>query len=135
VVFLLPVLVEGLAIDLILGWRLGLTISEIGFAAVAIILVIIACTALSVWGSIWDEDLNLAVEGTVQMMLQEEAAITPRRLGLLNLSLLLFAALLLVAYKLPPILALIVLLLFDGLVVTMMLHLSEAHLRRLIRRG
>lgn len=133
--FLLPVLVEGLAIDLILGWRLGLTISEIGFAAVAIILVIIACTTLSAWGSIWDEDLNLAVEGTVQMILQEEAAITPRRLALLNLSLLLFAALLLVVYELPPILALIVLMLLAGLVLTVMLRLSEAHLRRLVRVG
>ena len=132
-VFLLPVLVEGLAIDLVLGWRLGLT--EMGFAALAVILVIVACTALSVWGSIWDEDLSLAVEGTMQMLLQEEAAITPRRLALVNLSLLLFAALLLVIYKLPPIPALIVLMLLDGLGVTMMLRLSEAHVRRLTRRG
>src|SRR5207244_8108514 len=113
----------------------GLSVDTIGFAAVAIILVIIACTALSVWGSIWDADLDLSVEGTLQMMLQEEAAITPRRLGLVNLSLLLFAFSLLLAWKLPPLLALIVLTLLDGLVLTVMLRLSWAHLHRLIREG
>jgi len=134
-VFLLPVLSEGLAIDFIVSWRLGLTIGAIGFSAIAVALVIIGCTALPVWGGIWDENLNLAVEGGIQMMMQEEAAITPRRLVLLNLSLLLFAASLLLVWKLPPMLAITALFLLNALILPTTLLVSQRYLRHLLSIG
>lgn len=130
-VFLLPVLLEGLTIGLFLSWRLGLTLSSMSFATMAIILVILGCTALPVWGSVWDEDLNLMVEGAMQTLMQEEAAITRKRLALLNLSMVLLAASFLLIWKLPALFALLTLILLDGVVLMTMWYFGRTQLRRL----
>lgn len=133
--FLLPVLMVGLAANFLVSWRLGLTIGVAGFTTPAVMVVIMGCTALPVWGSIWDEDLHLAIEGTVQMIMQEEAAITPKRLALLNLSVVLFVMSCLIIWKLPLIIALLVLVIVHGLVAVIMWRLSRAYMYRLVRVG
>ncbi|TME00222.1 MAG: hypothetical protein E6I80_26485 [Chloroflexi bacterium] len=68
-------------------------------------------------------------------MLQEEAAISPKRLLLVYLSLVLFAASLLILWKLPPLLAIATLLLLDVTIMIVMLHWSRTYLRHLLQIG
>ena len=135
IVFLLPTLITSLGISLALGLRVGLPFGEQGFASITVLLIITGCTTLPVWGSVWDENLNLVIEGTIQMMMQEEAAITPKRIGLLNVSLLLFVSSLLLVWKFPPLLALSALMLLDGITFIVMHHFGHTQLRQLLRRG
>jgi len=79
--------------------------------------------------------LNLPVEGAIQVMLQEEAAISPKRLLLVYLSLVVFAGTLLILWKLPPRLAIATLLLLDVTIMIVMLHWSRTYLRHLLQIG
>jgi hypothetical protein len=133
--FILPATMAGLATDLFLSWRIGLPLTAIVYNTIAIVLVISGCIAPPVLGSIWEENLNLPVEGTIQIILQEEAAVSPKRLLLVYLSVLLLAVSLLILWKLPPILALATLLSLDITIVAAMLQLSRTYLRQLIRAG
>ena len=132
VLFLAPILVMGLAVTLLLGRGTGLTGSELGFATLAVALILIGDTGLLVWGSTWDEDLDLAVEGAMQTLLHEEAPITVRRLWLLNLGLLLLAVGLTLVWKLPAVLALPALVVLDGVVMAVAWRFSNVYLRRLL---
>lgn len=107
VLFLFPVLVEGLLVTLFLSWQIGLSVNQLGFALIAVFCIITASVALPVLGSIWDEDLEVIVEGRMQAILQEEAPISPKRMGLLNLSILLFVGMLVILWKTPPFFALV----------------------------
>jgi len=78
-------------------------------------------------------NLDLTVEGTVQALLQEEAAITPKRILLLNLTLVLFALLFLIVWKLPPMLAIAVLLFLDIAILALLFQWSRIYLRQLMR--
>jgi len=71
----------------------------------------------------------------MQMLLQEELPVTPRRLQLLGLGLLLLAIMLLLLWKLPLALALPALALLDGVVMMVLWRLSSARLYGLLRRG
>lgn len=132
VIFLGPILLMGLAITLLLGRGTGLSGTELGIAAIAVVLILVGDTALLVWGSAWDEDLDLAVEGTMQTLLHEEAPITVRRLWLLNMSLLLLVVGLTLVWKLPAMLALPALVLLDGVVLAVAWRFSCDYLRRLL---
>ncbi|TMD00367.1 MAG: hypothetical protein E6J11_05580 [Chloroflexi bacterium] len=101
--------------------------------AIAVPLAIIPCIALPVLGSTWELNLDLAVEGTVQALLQEEAAITPKRILLLNLTLVLFALLFLIVWKLPPMLAIAALLFLDIAILALLFQWSRIYLRQLMR--
>ena len=68
-------------------------------------------------------------------MLQEEAAISPKRLLLVYLSLVVFAGTLLILWKLPPRLAIATLLLLDVTIMIVMLHWSRTYLRHLLQIG
>jgi hypothetical protein len=133
--FLLPVLFEELIIALFLSWRFGLALSQVGFVVAAAALIVIGCTTLLVLGSVWDLDLNLAIEGAVEAILQEEAPVSPRRMALFNLCLLLFVAMFLLLWKLPPVPALVTLIALDLALVIGMQHLSCKHLQRLLKVG
>ncbi|HEY6406922.1 MAG TPA: hypothetical protein VIY29_05585 [Ktedonobacteraceae bacterium] len=133
--FLFPTMVVGLATDLFLSWRIGLPLAITVYSAVAVVLIIVGCIALPVLGSMWEENLNLPIEGTIQIIFQEEVAISLKRLLLVYLSLVLCAVSLLMLWKLPPMLALAALLLLDIAVLTVMLHWSKMYLRRLLRVG
>ena len=133
--FVLPILIQGLVVALFLTLRFGLTPGQAGFALVAMALMIVGTLTLFVWGSAWDEDLSLVVEGMTQTMLQEETPITPRRMWLLNLDLVTFAAMVLLLWKFPPVLALTALAILDVGIVMNMWHFSRVQLWRAIQRG
>ncbi len=109
VLFLLPVLTEGLLITLLLSWLVRLPLSQLGFALVAVLCTITATVALPVLGSVLDEDLEATVEGGMQAILQEEAPVSPKRIGLLNISVVLFVGMIVLLWKVPMIFALVIL--------------------------
>lgn len=133
--FALPILIQGLAVALFLAWRFALTPGQAGFALVAMALMVVGTLTLFVWGSAWDEDLSLVVEGATQTILQEETPITPRRMWLLNLGLASFAGMVLLLWKFPPILALTALVVLDAAIIAGMWHVGRAQLWRVIQVG
>jgi hypothetical protein len=134
-VVLLPILGEGLTMGLFLCWRLGLTFSQTSFVILATGLMITSCTTLLVLGSVWDEDLNLAVEGAVQTLLQEEAPLTPRRMALLSITIVCLSTMFLLLWRLPGALALPTLGILTVAIVISMWNFSCAHMRLLLRKG
>lgn len=133
--FVLPILIQGLVVALFLAWRFALTLGQAGFALVAMALLVVGTLPLFVWGSAWDEELSLVVEGATQTILQEETPITPRRMWLLTLGLASFAGMVLLLWKLPPVLALTALVIIDAAIVVGMRHVGRAQLWRVIRAG
>lgn len=134
-VFLIPALLIGLPLSLAFSWWIGLPAIALVQAALMIMLILIGYTTFIVWGSAWDEDLNLASEGMMQVLTQEELPFTPRRLQLLGLSLLLIAGMLLLVWKLPVLLSMPVLVLLDGIMLAVGWRFSYWHLRGLLVRG
>ena len=120
---------------LFLCWRLGLTFSQSGFVILAVVFMIISCTALLVLGSVWDEDLNLAVEGVVQTLVQEEAPVTLRRMALFSVAIICLSAMCLLLLRLPGMLALLTVGVLTLGIVTGMWNFSCAHMRGLLRKG
>lgn len=112
--FLLPTLLEGLLIGCFLAWRLELPINQTGFVISAIMLMITGILTFLVWGSTWDEDLNIAVEGIMETLMQEEAPVTPKRMWLLNMGVGLLAGMFLLVWKLPPLWTIVSLVLLDA---------------------
>jgi hypothetical protein len=94
-----------------------------------------SCTTLLVLGSVWDEDLNLAVEGAVQTLLQEEAPLTPRRMILLSMAIVYLFIMFLVLWRIPGMLALFTLGTLTVAIVVSMWNFSCAHMRLLLRKG
>ncbi len=133
--FVLPVLVEALAVGLLLAWRFGLTLGQAMFALFAMVLMVVGTLVVFVWGSAWDEDLGQTVEGAMQTMLQEEAPMTPRRMWLLNLGVVSFVGMLLLLWKLPAVLGLVAVVLFDAGIIAGMWRFSCGRLWRLVREG
>jgi hypothetical protein len=125
-IFLIPALLVGLPLSLAFSWWIGLPAIALAQAILMVILILIGYTTFIVWGSGWDEDLNLASEGVMQVLTQEELPFTPRRLQLLGLSLLLITAMFSLVWKLP------VLVLLDGMVMVVGWRFSDAHLRGLL---
>jgi len=132
VLFLFPVLVEGLLVALFLSWQIGLAVSQLGFVLIAVLCILAASVALSVLGSIWDEDLDETVEGMTQAILQEETPISAKRMSLLNLSVLLFVGMLVVLWKMPAIFALVSLIGIVVIVFIGMWHFSNIYLRQMM---
>lgn len=134
-VFLLPVIVEGVVFTAILGWLLGLPWEILLFALAAIVLIDIGVAGLMVWGSAWDENLNLAAEGGFQMALQEQIPSTPRRIWLINLTILWLVLALFMIWRLPALLALPALLLLDVGVLVLAWRFARRYLQGLIEAG
>jgi hypothetical protein len=134
-VFLIPALLIGLPLSLVFSWWIGLPVMALAQAILMVILILIGYMTFIVWGSAWDEDLNLASEGMMQVLTQEELPFTPRRLQLLGLSLLLIAGMFLLVWKLPVFLAMAALVLLDGLVMVAGWRFGNSHLRGLLVRG
>jgi hypothetical protein len=129
ILFLLPVLSESIVIGLLLSWQLALALNQVAFALAAIVLIVLGNVTLLVLGSAWDENLNLAIEGTLQAILQEEVPVSPRKMGLFNLSVLLFALMFLLLWKAPALLALVGLVVLNALIIIGMWRFSHAQLR------
>jgi hypothetical protein len=132
VVFLIPALFVGLALSMVFSMWAGFTAFETVSALLIVALILIGYITFIAWGSAWDEDLNLAAEGMMQVLSQEELPVTPRRLQLLGLSLSLVAAMFLLVWKLPVLLSMPALVLLDGIVLAVGRRFSRAYLRRLI---
>ena len=134
-VFLSAAFFVGLVSCGVLSSEVGLSWVELLSVIMIILLIIVGYTAFVVCGSAFDEDLNLAVEGRMETLFQEELPFTPRRMQLLGLSLLLLALMLFLVWKLSVMLAIAGLLLLDGVVLVGMWHVSCMYLGRLLRRG
>lgn len=133
--FILPILIQGLALALFLAWRIALTLGQAGFVLGTTVLLVAGTLPLLVWGSAWDEDVSLVVEGATQTVLQEETPITPRRMQLLTLSLACFAGMVLLLWKFPPVPALTTLVVLDAVITACMWRVGRAQLRRVILVG
>jgi len=130
--FLLPVLSIGLAVCLVLSWWQRLSLYEAGLAALLMALLLIGYTLFIVWGSAFDLDINQVAEGAMQTLMLEELPVTPRRLQLLGLSILLLAGMVLLIMKLPVLLAIFVLVLLDGVVCIGLGRFGLVHLKKLV---
>lgn len=135
VLFLLPTLIEALVLGLFLCRWTGLALSQVGSVLLLIPLIVLPCTALLVWGSVWDENLNQSVEGRADTLLLEEGPFSPRKMLLLYLCLLCLVAIFLALWQLPFVLALLILILCNVIFILGMQRLSVAELQRLLQRG
>lgn len=133
--FLLPLLIEGLVGSFLLGMWFSLRMGQVGFASAATMLIIIGMMTLLVLGSSLDLDLNLSIEDSMQSFLQEEGPFSPRRMGLFSLSLLCFAAMLFLLWRLPALPALLALSVLDGAIVIGMVKMSNYILRNRLLHG
>ena len=134
-VLLIAALVVGLIISLVMSWWIELSIIELAQTVMMVSLIVIAYTSFSVWGSVWDEDLNLVSEGMMPVISQEELPYTPRRLQLLGLSFLLLGTMFLLVWKLPVPLSVPALILLDALVLILGWHFSNSQIRGLLLNG
>jgi hypothetical protein len=131
--FLFPALLVGLPATLLLDLWTGLSPLDLCTALLLVILALSGYTTFTVLGSALDEDLALPIEDRAQALMQEELPITPHRLRLLSLTIALLAALFLLTWKLPLLLALPALALLDGAIALLMWRLSTAYLAQLVR--
>ncbi len=131
--FLLPALLVGLLAALLLGLARCLAPLSLLAALCLVLLLLPGYTCFTVLGSALDTNLAIVVEDRMQALMQEEMPITPRRLQLLGLTVMLFAAMLWLTWKLPLVLALPALTLLDVTIVLAMWRLSLAYLARLLR--
>jgi len=130
--FLTPVLLEELFVTVAVGIWLRLTGAEIVYVTIAGILILTANTSLLVFGSAWDTDLGLAIEGTAQMIVNEEAFVTPKRVMLFIVSMI-FQGTALLFLTIPPIFALTGLFVFASFVFLLSRRLGLGQLKSLVR--
>lgn len=135
IVLLIPMLFGGLLVISVLSWWANLSppmyISALALAG----LIITGSTMLFVYGSTWDADLGMEVEGAIQALVLEEAPITPRRIMIVNLSLVLVALQLFLVWTLSTIVAIVVLTLIDSILLVALRRFGDAQLRRLTLVG
>ena len=111
--FMLPALSIALLANLVYSWQLHETWYELLIAAIASCVLVIGMLTVMVWGSAWDEDVNLAVEGALQTIMQEEGPMTPRRMGIFNAGLAVFVGMVVALWKVPMMVALPMLVVVD----------------------
>ncbi len=133
--FLFPVLIIGVLVGLVLSHLVALPLAQQGQALLAIVLIVGSLTTLLVLGSTWDLNLQTLAEGMEQIILQEETPLSPRRLTLVNLCVLFWAGMLLLLWRLPPLPALILLLLFTCMLIVGTWSFSIGFIHHLIKNG
>jgi hypothetical protein len=129
--YLLPALLIGWLTAMLLSIEVSLNFLSLLLALALIGLILIGYVALTVLGSALDADLTQVAEDKMQILMLEELPITPRRLQLLSLTLLVFGAMLLLCWKLPVPAALLVLACLDVLVIVVGGRISRVYLARL----
>ena len=130
--FLLPALSTGLAVCLVLSLWQRLPFYDAGLAVVLIALLLTGYTSFIVLGSAFDLNSNQVAEGAMQTLMLEELPITPRRLQLLGVSILLLTGMVLLIVKLPVVLSFSALVVLDGVVYFGLGRFSLVHLKRLV---
>jgi hypothetical protein len=129
-----PILLGSAGCTLVLALRSGLgaghlrAVSEM-IAAVALLGTGLA--AIFAWGSAWDADLGLEIEGGLRGLLQEQSPLTPVRALLVAVGALFLGVGLLALRSLPPPVALAVLAMLDALVLGLAWRWGLGGLRRL----
>ncbi len=131
--FLCLALLPGLSVALLLGLWTGLSALDLGKALLLVLLLLPGYTAFAVLGSALDEDLSLAIEDRLQALMQEEMPVTPRRLQLLALAIVLLGAELVLTWRVPFLLVMPLLALLDAVILLVMWRLSMSYLLRLQR--
>lgn len=132
--FLLPVLSIGLAVCLVLSWWQRLSLYDAAVAALLMALLLTGYTSFIVGGSAFDLVSSQVAEGAMQTLMLEELPVTPRRLQLLGLSILLLAGMVLLILKLSLLLSMLALVLLDGVVFMGSWRFGAVRLRGLVRR-
>jgi hypothetical protein len=135
IVHLGAALIVGLTMSLLISLWIRLSILELAQTIIIVILIVIAYTSFCVWGSVWDEDLNLVSEDLMKVISQEELPFTPRRLQLQGLSFLLLGAMFLLVWKLPLSLSVPALILLDAIMLILGWDFSYAQIRGLLLNG
>jgi hypothetical protein len=128
--FLLPVLSISLAVCLVLSCWQRLPFADAAEATLLIALLLTGHTSFIVLGSAFDLDRNQVAEGAMQTLMLEELPATPRRLQLLGVSLLLLAGMALLIIKLPVALAIVALMVLDGMLCIGSGRFSLVHLNQ-----
>lgn len=122
--FLCAALLVGLPAALILDLWAALPLPSLLAALALVALILFGYTTFTVLGSALDEDLSVAIEDRLQALMQEEMPITPWRLQLLGLTLLLLGCQFLLAWRLPFPFAQLALALVDGVILLFMWRVS-----------
>ena len=135
IVLLIAALLVSLAMSLVIGWWIGLSMIEFAQTVIMVCLIVTCYTSFCVCGSAWDADLDLVSEGMMPVISQEELPFTPKRLQLLGLSFLFLGAIFLLVWKLPVYLSLPSLILLDAIVLVLGWHFGKAQIRGLLSRG
>jgi hypothetical protein len=86
-VFWFLTVLPGVIYTALIGFVGGLSMSEIGLAALVAGLALTAIVGTTTLVSTWDADMNLAIENAMQAFMIEEAPLTARRLWLLSANL------------------------------------------------
>ncbi len=133
--YLLPLWCLAIVLGIALGGWLQSAFFTMILVLVQVLLLISGPMILLILGSIWDEDLNIAVEGAAQAFLIEQLPSTPRRLWLIGLMYLLFVTMLVLLWKLPLLLACMLLVGIDLAVLWGLLSFAQYYLHRLFRQG
>jgi hypothetical protein len=113
---LLPVLSIGLVVCLVFSWWLHVSFYNASVEILLMVQLLTGYTSFIVLGSAFDLDRSQVAEGTLQTLMLEELPVTPRRLQLLGLSLMLLTGMVLLIVKLPIVVAIFTLMLLDGVV-------------------
>jgi len=129
--YLLPALLIGWLTAMLLSIEVSLSFLALLLALALVGLILTGYVALTVLGSALDADLTQVAEDKMQILMLEELPITPRRLQLLSLTLLVFGAMLLLCWKLPVPGALLALVGLDALVIVVGGRVSRVYLARL----
>jgi hypothetical protein len=128
---LAPFLAGGIGVALLLGLLTGLPARQLVSATAATALIVTGLAVVFAWGSAWDADLGLEIEGGLRGLLQEQTPLTPVRALLAATSALLLGLDLLALRALAPVPALATLAGLDALALGLSWRSGLTALRRL----
>lgn len=134
-VFLLPILFEGLVLTVACAMAMRLTPLTLAYSLAFSSLALLGNTVLLVWGGAADQNFKTKVQGSTAMILQEEVFVTPVRVLVFVASILFQALALSLAWVLPRDLSLISIIAIDFLVIVSLRYWSISHLRGLATKG
>lgn len=127
--FLLPLLTLGLLVTVLLAWLLRLSPLMWLYSLACVALTLSTSVCFSVLASIWDLNLQVQVEGIEQHIMQEEGPFSPRRILIFQGSLLVLGLQMGILWWLPPLPALVLLLVFALLLIPLLCLLSRSQMR------
>jgi len=131
-VFLPFLLIQGVVMVSLIGVWIGMPVVELIVTQVLTVLLIAGPVTFLVWASASDMHLDIALESGMPTTLHEHVPHTPRRLWLLNGTLLLGAVMTLMVWWLPPMTAMLLLIVLDIAIATVSWTVGHRFLRSVI---